>query len=138
MSKLFDQLKDATRNREEKSPGLLLEALQRSQTRDPNTAAETAPADSIAPAKAGAQSAENGPRPGAPTVAAGATSAPSSSYAGIILAAIILAVAWLAWNAAPWRPPHKVKIDPAALKLDRNFQPDRPSAKGTTAPAPRS
>ena len=112
MSKLFDQLKDAARSREEKSPGLLLEALQRSQDRDPNTAAETAPVapagDPVAPGQASAQS-------------------PRTSYAGIALAALILAVAWLAWNATPWRPPQKLRIDPATLKLDRSFQVDRPS-----------
>ena len=102
MSKLFDQLKNASRNREEKSPGLLLEALQRSQQRDPNTAA-----DPVAPAKAGAQS----PAP----------------YAGIALATAIPATAWLVWSAAPWRAPEKARIDPSALKLDRTFRPDRPS-----------
>ena len=154
MSKLFDQLKDAARSRD-KSPGLLLEALEKSHGRD----AATAPDDPVAPAsgsaaraQAGAQSAEIGPRPSAAIAAAGATSAdvppaqaaagetsaPSTSYAGIALAAAILAVAWLAWNAAPWRAPQKLKIDPATLKLDRSFQLDRPSAKGTSPPAPRS
>ena len=129
MSKLFDQLKDATRNREEKSPGILLEALQRSQTRDPNTAGETAPV--AAPAAAPTDPVAPAPSSVAPTQAG----APSSSYAGIALAAIILAVAWLAWNATPWRAPQKVKIDPATLKLDRSFQLDRPSPKGTSTPS---
>jgi hypothetical protein len=133
LSKLLDQLKDATRTREEKSPGILLEALQRSQTRDPNTAAETAPVP--APAPAGA------PSPAAPapnSVAPEPAGAQSSPYAGIVLAAAILAGAWLAWNAAPWSAPQKVRIDASTLKLDRSFQIDRPSAKGTTPPAPRS
>jgi hypothetical protein len=41
----------------------------------------------------------------------------------------------LAWNAAPWRAPQKLKIDPAELKLDRSLDLQRPSPKGTTSPS---
>ena len=131
MSKLFDQLKDAARSREQ-SPGLLLGALQRSQERDPTTAADT-----VAPGQAGAHS-SGAPAPVAVGPVAPPQSGARSSYAGIGLAAVILTVTWLAWNAAPWRAPQRVKIDPTTLKLDRSFQIDRPSPKGTTPPAPRS
>src|SRR5690242_10404086 len=57
-----------------------------------------------------------------------------SSYAGIALAAAIFAVVVIAWNAAPWRAPQKIKIDPTDLKLDRSLDLQRPSPKGTTSP----
>ena len=118
MSKLFEQLKDAARSREEKSPGLLADALKRQQE---NAA--------VTPAQAGGQSAEP------VTPAQAAPHFPStriSQYSGVGLAIIIFAVAVLAWRAAPWTPPRKFKIDPAGLKLDRTLDLQRVPSKGTS------
>ena len=116
MSKLFDQLKKAARTREEKSPGLLLEALQKAQhaPSDPIVAS----AEPVTPGAAPPQ------RPGA-----------QSPYTGVIVAAAILGIVVLAWNATPWRAPAKVKIDPSGLKLERKLDVERPSSKGTSPPA---
>jgi len=112
LSKLFDQLKDAARSREEKSPGLLVDALKRQQEGGPVT-------------------------PGAPTEPV-TPAAPSptriSSYSGIGLAIIIFLVAVLAWRSAPWSPPKKHRIDPSELKLDRSFDSQRIPSRGTSPP----
>ena len=134
LSKLFDQLKKATRSREQKSPGLLLEALQKAQRyRDPITPAEpgTPPGTEAAAAKPGTAAAP------AQAGSESLISKSPSSYAGIFLALAILAIVWLAWNAAPWRAPEKIKIDPTGLKLDRTLDlqrqgVDRPTSKGTS------
>jgi len=120
LSKLFDQLKKAARTREEKSPGLLLEAL-RSQG--------AAPAAAVTPAQAGAQSPAATPAQGAQS------SHKPFPYAGIIVAAAILGIVVLAWNANPWRVPARVKIDPSGLKLERNLDLQRPPSKGTSPAA---
>ena len=117
MSKLFDQLKDAARSREEKSPGLLVDALKRQQEGVAPAPDAVAPApDAVAPAQAGAQS------------------PPSriSSFSGVGLAILIFAVAVLAWRAAPWVPPKKLKIDPSELRLDRSLDLQRTTPKGTS------
>ena len=119
MSKLFDQLKNAARNREEKSPGLLLEALKSTSAAGPDR-----PTAGVAPVSAGAQSPIVAPPPAKP-----------SPYAGVIVAAAILGVVFLAWNASPWRAPARVKIDPSGLKLERNLDLKRPSSEGTSPPA---
>ncbi len=124
MSKLFDQLKKAARTREEKSPGLLLEALQRSQHPD----AIVAPAEPVTP---GATPAELVTPGAAPPQRLGAR----FPYSGVILAAAILAVVVIAWNANPWRAPARVKIDPSGLKLERSLDLKRPSSEGTSPPA---
>jgi hypothetical protein len=109
LSKLFDQLKNAARSREKRSPGVLLEALQNSQ-------------QPVAPDATTSQ--QPGPQ----------SSHAQSSYAGIALAVLIFAVAVLAWNAAPWRAPLKHKIDPSGLKLDRSLDLQRAPSKGTSPP----
>ena len=121
MSKLFDQLKNAARTREEKSPGLLLEALK-SKGVAPASAGVQSP--DVLPAKAGSQAPIVAPPPAKP-----------SPYAGIVVAAAILGVVFLVWNANPWRPPAKVKIDPSGLKLERSLDLKRPSSEGTSPPA---
>ena len=120
MSKLFDQLKDAARSREEKSPGLLVDALRRQQEGGPVTPG--APAEPVTPGAPEAQ------RPGAQV--------PSriSSYSGIGLAIVIFLVAVLAWRSAPWSPPKKHRIDPSELKLDRSFDSQRIPSRGTSPP----
>jgi hypothetical protein len=127
LSKLFDQLKDAARSREESSPGLLANALKRQQ----ENAAAVSPAQAgaqspelVSPAQAGAQSA---PWPAAPS-----PDTRISRYSGVGLAIIIFAVAVLAWRSAPWTPPRKHKIDPASLKLDRALDLQRVPSKGTS------
>ena len=119
MSKLFDQLKDAARSREEKSPGLLVDALKRQQqgAAGPAEAEAVAPAEpeAVAPAQAGAQS--------PPRI---------SSFSGVALAILIFAVAVLAWRSAPWMPPKKHKIDPSELRLDRSLDLQRTTPKGTS------
>ena len=113
MSKLFDQLKDAARSREEKSPGLLVDALKRQQQGDPVT-----PGTPVAQAQS--------PEAEAP--------APDriSSYSGVGLAIVIFLVAVLAWRSAPWSPPKKHRIDPSELKLDRSLDPQRIPSRGTS------
>jgi hypothetical protein len=135
LSKLFDQLKKAAGSREQKSPGLLLEALQKaaSAAGPDRPTAEVAPAPivasepPVAPARASAQSEPVAPGAATPQRA-------GAQYSGIALAILIFAVAVLAWHAVPWRAPTKVKIDPSELKLDRNLDLKRPSSEGTTAP----
>ena len=115
LSKLFDQLKNAARTREEKSPGLLLEALQKSQQ------------GIVAPAQADAQSAQ-------PVAPAQAGAQSPRSYSGIALAILIFVVAVLAWHSQPWRAPQKLKIDPSELKLDRTLDLHRLPSEGTSPP----
>ena len=146
MSKLFDQLKDAARNREEKSPGLLVDALRRQQ--EASAAGEAAtgepvpPVDSGGPVTPGApQEQRAGAQPAAPLVTpakAGPQASASrfSQYSGVGLAIIIFAVAVLAWRAAPWSPPLKHRIDPSELRLDRTLDLQRAPSKGTS-PAER-
>jgi hypothetical protein len=130
LSKLFDQLKNAARDRTERSsPGLLVEAMQRAKTSAPSVADDT-PASSPTPVEFS----------GAPAVApvpgeGPSASASRASYAGIALATAIFAAVVIAWNASPWHAPQKVKIDPADLKLDRSLDLQRPSPKGTTLPS---
>lgn len=114
MSKLFDQLKGAARDRE---GGLLLAALAKAQQRKDGTSSPPATA-TAAPAKAGAKS----------------TASSHTPYAGIAVALAIFAIVILAWHSAPWRAPDRRKIDPATLKLDRNFDPER-KPQGTPAPS---
>ena len=115
MSKLFDQLKDAARSREEKpSPGLLIGALQK------HHAPPAAAGEPVTPA---APQAEPRPAPSPTRI---------SSYSGIGLAVLIFLVAILAWHSAPFRPPAKLRIDPAGLKLDRSLDVDRITPKGTS------
>ena len=109
MSKLFDQLKDAARSREEKSPGLLADALQRQKS---------APVEAAAPAPA--------------AVPAATSSTRITSYSGIGLAVVIFAVAVFAWHSAPFRAPQKLRIDPSGLKLDRTLDLQRTTPKGTS------
>ena len=125
MSKLFDQLKKAARTREEKSPGLLLEALKATSGAGPDR-----PTADVAPELAGTQS------PAATPQQTGAQSSHKPyPYAGIVVAAAILAVVVIAWNANPWRAPARVKIDPSGLKLERSLDLKRPSSEGTSPPA---
>jgi hypothetical protein len=141
LSKLFDQLKKAARTREEKSPGLLLEALKAT-----SEAGQARPPADVAPASAGAQSpivasaqpvtpGAASPNPVTPGAALPQRPGAQSPYAGIIIAAAILGIVVLAWNAAPFRAPAKVKIDPSGLKLERSLDLKRPSSKGTSPPA---
>jgi hypothetical protein len=123
LSKLFDQLKDAARSREEKSPGLLADALKRQQqNRTGEASSEPTP---VAP----------------PTVADSAVSPPAASpqlltrvshFSGVGLAILIFLVAVLAWRASPFNPPRKLRIDPSELKLDRTLDLGRISPKGTS------
>jgi hypothetical protein len=118
LSKLFDQLKDAARSRGEKSPGILVDALRRQQD------GASADVEPVAPAP------DNGARGQAPS---GAQSPKSPvSLSGIGLAVVIFLVAVLAWRSTPFTPPRKHKIDPTELKLDRSFDPQRVSPKGTS------
>ena len=118
MSKLFDQLKDAARSREEKSPGLLVGALKRQQeaAAAPVAAEPIAAADPIAVSepKSGAES---------PLI---------SQFSGVGLAILIFFVAVLAWRSSPFTPPRKLKIDPSELRLDRTLDLQRVSPKGTS------
>jgi hypothetical protein len=119
LSKLFDQLKDAARSREEKSPGLLADALKKQQqNRTGEVSSKPAPVEP-------------------PTVADSAVSPPQlltrvSHFSGVGLAVLIFLVAVLAWRASPFNPPRKLKIDPAELKLDRTLDLGRISPKGTS------
>ena len=135
MSKLFDQLKDAARERE---GGILMDALARKQ------AANSAQAELPLPQAAAARLARDEPLPAfeSPPPAnpeeQAARPPPVSSRSplvGIGLAAAIFAVAVVAWHAAPWRAPQKVRIEPETLKLDRKLDLDRTPPKGTTAPS---
>ena len=117
MSKLFDQLKDAARSREEKSPGLLADALQRQKSAPEASAADPAP--SPAP-------------PESPHPAGTAAPRRISSYSGIGLAVLIFAIAVFAWHSAPFRAPQKLRIDPSDLKLDRTLDLERTMPKGTS------
>ena len=123
MSKLFDQLKDAARSREEKSPGLLVDALKRQQE---GAAGPAEPAEALV--TPGAPEAQ---RPGAQSPTAPATPR-FSSFSGVALAILIFAVAVLAWRSAPWVPPKKHKIDPSELRLDRSLDLQRTTPKGTS------
>jgi hypothetical protein len=119
LSKLFDQLKTAARSRRDRSPGLLLEALQKAQeARDGPAAAEPI----VAP---GAPAGESEPA---------ASLASRSSYSGVLLALAIFLVVLAAWYAAPWRAPAHIKIDPTDLKLDRSLDLQRQPSKGTSSP----
>jgi hypothetical protein len=125
LSKLFDQLKDAARSREEKSPGILADALKRQHQRQ---AGEAGPP--FAPAEATAAIAD-------PARAQATPEPPQlltrlSHLSGVGLAILIFLVAVLAWRSAPFTPPRKLKIDPSELKLDRNLDPGRISPKGTS------
>jgi hypothetical protein len=55
--------------------------------------------------------------------------APRSPVVALALTAAILLATWLAWHEQPWRAPVRMKIDPAALKLDRHL--DSASPRGT-------
>ena len=127
MSKLFDQLKDAARSREEKSPGLLADALKRQQENAVAGQPAATSAEGVTPAKAGAPSS-----PAAESTAAPFPGTRISRYSGVGLAIIIFAVAVLAWRSAPWTPPRKYKIDPSELKLDRTLDLQRAPSKGTS------
>jgi hypothetical protein len=133
LSKLFDQLKKAARSRRDRSPGLLLEALQKAQeTRD----GPVAPASAAAPESSSAPSFAAPDRAGAPAAvsAPAAPFASRSSYSGILLALAIFLVVVAAWYSTPWRAPAKVKIDPTDLKLDRSLDLQRQPSKGTSSP----
>jgi hypothetical protein len=132
LSKLFDQLKNAARGREERSPGLLLEALQKAKASSPTGA--NPPTGDDTPARPGAQ-AELPLAPDAPATTHPSPTTAVNSYVGIALAAGIFTAVVIAWNAAPWRAPQKIKIDPTELKLDRTLDLQRPSPKGTTSPS---
>ena len=128
MSKLFDQLKDAARSREEKSPGLLADALRRQQeaaASAPDPVATPGPLVAPVPVVTPA-----GIKPGAgsqlPTCL--------SQFSGIGLALLIFLVAVLAWRSSPFTPPRKLKIDPSELRLDRTLDLQRLSPKGTSPP----
>ena len=142
MSKLFDQLKDAARERE---GGILLDALARKQAANPaqaelplpEAAAARLPQD-VPPLglQTAAPAGPETPSPKPPTVPAGSPPlSDKSPLVGVGLAAAIFAVAVVAWHAAPWRPPQKVRIQPETLKLDRKLDLDRAPPKGTTAPS---
>jgi hypothetical protein len=120
LSKLFDQLKNAARDREQRSPGLLIEALQR---KAPPAAEPDRPTADEAPAQSGDEPAPASVAPANP------------AFAGIALAIAIFAAVVVAWNAAPWRAPQKIRIEPTELKLDRNLDLQRRSPKGTTSPS---
>ena len=124
MSKLFDQLKDAARSREEKSPGILADALKRQHQRQAGEAAPQPPAGNAA---AGADPALAQPAPAAPQLLTRL-----SHLSGVGLAILIFLVAVLAWRSAPFTPPRKLKIDPSELKLDRTLDLGRLSPKGTS------
>jgi hypothetical protein len=123
LSKLFDQLKDAARSREEKSPGLLAGALKRQQENQ----AGGVPAEP--PPVAAATVAD---RAASPPVAAPHLLTRVSHFSGVGLAMLIFLVAVLAWRSSPFNPPHKLKIDPSVLKLDRTLDLGRVSPKGTS------
>jgi len=131
LSKLFDQLKKAAGSREQKSPGLLLDALQKAQSRVDADRGVVPTAIVAPPATPGAAP----PEPVTPGAATPQRPGAQSTYAGAIVAAAILGVVVLAWNAAPFRVPAKVKIDPSGLKLERNLDLKRPSSEGTSPPA---
>ena len=123
MSKLFEQLKDAARSREEKSPGLLADALKRQQeNQGGGVGAELPP---VAPATV---TDPHGNQP----VAAPQFLTRVSHFSGVGLAVLIFLVAVLAWRSAPFTPPHRLKIDPSELKLDRSIDLGRVSPKGTS------
>ena len=127
MSKLFDQLKDAARSREEKSPGLLADALKRQQEAAPQAVSAAPSPESVAVA---APNRSPSPPPSGTRI---------SSYSGVGLAVLIFTVAVLAWRATPWIPPRMLKIDPSELRLDRTLDlqrpgAERPASKGTSSP----
>jgi hypothetical protein len=132
LSKLFDQLKKAARSRRDRSPGLLLDALQKAQERRD---APVAPVSVATPDPPGARSIGE-PQPAiAPSVSAPAAPLDSrSSYSGILLAVAIFVAVLFAWHSAPWRAPQKIKIDPTELKLDRSLDLQRQPSKGTSSP----
>jgi len=117
LSKLFDQLKKAARSRRDRSPGLLLEALQKAQDRRDGP---VAPEPVVTPAE---------------TSAPAAFPASRSSYSGFLLALAIFLVVLAAWYSSPWRAPQKIKIDPTDLKLDRSLDLQRQPSRGTSSPA---
>jgi len=138
LSKLFDQLKEAARERE---GGILLDALARKQ-KAPGSAAQA----ELPLPQAAAERLREAPEPpaGEPAAAgrgpasamASRPVAPSrSSLAGIALAVAIFALVFFAWEAAPWRAPQKLRIEPESLKLDRTLDLQRAPSKGTTAPS---
>jgi hypothetical protein len=129
LSKLFDQLKNAARGREERSPGILLEALQRAKSSSPAGPDRPTADDAPAPVEAQSEPTLAGESP----AEAAAPPAATGSYAGITLAVAIFVAVVLAWNAAPWRAPQKTKIDPTELKLDRHLDLQRPPPRGTTS-----
>ena len=119
LSKLFDQLKDAARSREEKSPGLLAEALRKRQASAAAPEGRAPIDEALAPRPAEAH------RDPPPTRI--------SSYSGVGLAVLIFAIAVLAWHNVPFRAPvQRMKIDPAELKLDRSLDTERITPKGTS------
>ena len=120
MSKLFDQLKDAARSREEKSPGLLVDALRRQKE-------GATPAD----APEAAITADPG-QPVTPPPPPPQFLTRVSHFSGVGLALLIFIVAVLAWRSSPFNPPRKLKIDPSELRLDRTLDLDRISPKGTS------
>ena len=123
LSKLFDQLKDAARSREEKSPGLLADALKRQHQNQAGEAGSLAEAEGNAAAAAPAVSP---PAPSPPLLTR------ISHFSGVGLAILIFLVAVLAWRSSPFTPPRKLRIDPSELKLDRTLDLGRLSPKGTS------
>ena len=123
MSKLFDQLKDAARSREEKSPGLLADALKRQQQVQAGEVSPEPPPAGPADASAPAVSPPTAPPQLLTRV---------SHFSGVGLAILIFVVAVLAWRSSPFNPPRKLKIDPSELKLDRTLDLGRVSPKGTS------
>ena len=124
MSKLFDQLKNAARSREEvPSSGILIDALNRQQR---------AAAPSVEPGPAASSTGSEPAAAATPGEATRARSLRGASYSGIALAAIIFVVVVFAWHSAPFRVPPKLRIDPSGLKLDRSLDLQRTTPKGTS------
>jgi hypothetical protein len=123
LSKLFDQLKDAARTREEKSPGLLAGALKRQQENQAGSVSPEQPA--VTPATIADRSVSQ-------PVALPHLLTRVSHFSGVGLALLIFLVAILAWRSAPFNPPHKLKIEPSELRLDRTLDLGRISPKGTS------
>jgi hypothetical protein len=111
LSKLYDQLKQAARQRgEEPEAGLLAQALQ--ARRD----AQSGPLDPAAMAPAQPAAA---PQQAAPPPRRRFPRAP------VLLTVAIFIAVLMAWRAAPWHAPAKLRIDPAALKLDSRLDDTR-------------